>query len=278
MATIRTASEKLFDDCVALGFNDPNYWKRPIQKGIGGHLTIREPKGSEKLGKVLALIQAETGLTPIEISNPPVELRSGSFSIRYHRTYTNPDLATAPLLRLYPKHVILGSILEVAPDCSFIVKADHNQKGKRTFGRLGYTLACGVAEPLKTQLESEQLKGLEFVPIKLVPEHKAVKPLWQISSSFRLPRCLLPFLADAESESKYGKLTGSFETYGYMPYELSYQRKEIESMGDFDVALTAEIIAYEYPMREIVVSQKFRKVMLDLKIPGLDYVPVRLQD
>jgi hypothetical protein len=53
----------------------------------------------------------------------------------------------------------------------------------------------------------------------------------------------------------------------------------MDALGGFDVALTAERVGngprISFPA--VIVSQRFREVLTELKIPGVGYTPVAIQ-
>ncbi len=59
---------------------------------------------------------------------------------------------------------------------------------------------------------------------------------------------------------------------------LRYNRAEIEKVGEFDFAKTRELIGgmKKHYRHHYVVSQRFRKAILDGKYRWIDFVPVEI--
>ena len=63
------------------------------------------------------------------------------------------------------------------------------------------------------------------------------------------------------------------------PSRSEFKRSEVEQLGVFDIAITQERVGTlgRYMMYRIpVISQKFRQVLLDLKVKKLEFHPVNL--
>ena len=84
-------------------------------------------------------------------------------------------------------------------------------------------------------------------------------------------------LTISSNEKSAFQLRKYFDDKGHHP-ELTYNKDEVEKLGAFDIAMTAERTGINKPCssRYLVVSQRFREVLRELKVPAVYYTPVRL--
>lgn len=65
---------------------------------------------------------------------------------------------------------------------------------------------------------------------------------------------------------------------GYRPPEMTFRRGEVEALGQFDVALTREVVG-SFPRwyrPEVIVTQRFRQVLRKMKNADVGFNPVHL--
>lgn len=277
----------LFNKILNLGYTD--FWLRPTYHNntiLSGGIKIEDEADSSRLNEVIGLIKCETGIEPLPLSYIPHDQLESHYCIRYDRNYEKADLDAAPFLRIKISRDSsqLAQASHQKEDESYAVQFDGKQKKACQFGSL-YPHACyGVAAALKVHLESAGLTGLGFEPIEIIPPEKAVKPLWKIKSTIRLPRCALPWvhLNGLPFSGDYSQWS-YVDDGGYFPEEFSYFKSDLKLCGEFDVAETMERISAggRFRHREIIVSQRFRQAIEAFPQKsglGMDFVPVRIQE
>ena len=105
--------------------------------------------------------------------------------------------------------------------------------------------------------------------------------LWALRSKNLMPPCLLPRVTtDGAISDDTDCLERLWDDAGVVPPELAFKKAEVKKMGHFDIALTREWVGTRKELYhpEIIISQKFRSVLMKHKIPGCTYTPVRLVD
>ena len=241
-------------------------------------IEVKEPEGSERLKKLLAAIKDKYGFVPNERSVVPVADRDHVFGLHKVREYTPEDIDSCELLYIsFVKKIIAehkwGTPEQIEAEQYVVEK--HRKKKTVPFGTLMPFHAMAITGELKNQLEGAELKRVEFEPVVNGDD------IWKLWSSLRMPRCLLPLVdqngAEVEPDvrPKFGEQY--FDDKGYNPPELTYNRNEVEKLGSFDIAMTAERIGgFPHVFRQHVVSQRFREVLKQLKVPAVHYAPVRL--
>lgn len=269
-------SEILFNRCVALA-------EAPIYASKGERrMDVDLPVDSPELLQIFELIRQECEFEPNQNKITAHELRGRFFEVYRTRIFSKIEIEEAELLHIVNVGKIIARfLLDSKADAHFkteryIVKG---YKPRKTIKIGGVSPGHGTAvtSELKVDMEQAELVGLQLDPVV------GADDLWKLTSSITLPRSLLRLqdeigeFVDAESwptkfSCKY------FDDDGYEPCQLRYQRNEIEQLGAFDIAVTAERTMRNRvtATRKCVVSQKFRKLMETLKIKGIEYVPVRL--
>ena len=252
-------------------------------------LYISEPEDSKALYEVIVGLRSTYGIDLAKDSLIPNRARY-FFSIRKVRDFTNSQIEEAPYLWLRAEKFQIGTWLtptdEEYSQGIYAVKNDTKQRSKVSLGCLAPFPAIGVDQTLKEELERYALVGLQFNPITVRSERGAVrKPIWNPTSSIVLPRTRTRFI------NKHGHGKEPFDDWsdrwesayyydnGYHPPVLEFAQEQMDSLGSFDVAITAERIGngprISFPV--VIVSQRFRKVLSELKIPGVSYTPVTIQ-
>ena len=241
-------------------------------------IAVKEPEGSERLKKLLAAIKNKYGFVPNERLVVPVADRDHVFGVHKVREYTPEEIDSCELLYIsfVDKTIAVhkwGTPEQIEAEQYVVEK--HRKKKTVPFGFLTPFPAKAVTGELKDQLENAGLEGVEFEPVVNGDD------IWKLWSSLRLPRCQLPLVDGSGAEvepdvwPKFGEKF--FDDKGYNPPELTYNRNEVEKLGAFDIAMTAERIGgYPHVYRLHVVSQRFREVLNELKVPAVHYAPVRL--
>lgn len=277
----------------AMGFKDVY--------GTGRVIEVRAPEDDSRIAEIFSIL-ARFGFFPCKRAAAPVATNQTEFCVRKCRVYSPEEVADAELLRLrskphfqmarenYPRgghemepeawrkwcYECLGN-----DDEGWRVMARKGLSKRRHLGGL-YTFAAVIlSSELKAKLEKSDLKGLNFIPVRYDKSEKAPRQFWQFGHKMKMPTCLLPRLTQWGEEWKENHLDGAiWDENGYKPEELRFNRTEVEAMGEFDVATTREKIGEHrgFYRSEIIVTQRFRKVLNEMKINAVDYIPVRLAE
>jgi hypothetical protein len=192
--------------------------------------------------------------------------------------YSKSDIANARLLHLWSRSYTAD--LARPPSLNDIeIARKSSLKAPREFGAISPFSSVVVAnETLKERLDLKNLKGLTWVecrPRNRKPEHQSV---WRVSSEYTMPKTAIPLIqSNGEPfDGDYDK--GCQYKSRYTEVELAYMAQSIESMDDFDVALTHEMTG-NYPgtyFQSLVVTQDFRRALESEKVKGVKYTPVRI--
>ena len=273
---IYTASAEEVEELAAASGFEASGWDRDGAKYR--KIEVKEPESSERLKKLLAAIEDKYGFVPSERSVVPVADRDRVFGFHKDRKYTAEEIDSCELLYISFVNKIIAEHKWGTPEqieAEQYVVERHRKKKTVPFGTLMPFHAMAITGELKNQLEDAELKRVEFEPVVNGDD------IWKLWSSLRLPRCLLPLVdgSGAEVEPDDWPEFGEkfFDDEGYSAPELTYNRNEVEKLGGFDIAMTAERIGgYPHVFRLHVVSQRFREVLKQLKVPAVHYAPVRL--
>jgi hypothetical protein len=163
-----------------------------------------------------------------------------------------------------------------------VLKATARLKNKLVFGNVEHTRVFYANEEGRAHLDHQKLNGIAWEPVVFDHSEKAAKELFRLRSSIMMPKCLTPIvdgrnidittLPEAEVHSR------DWYDRGYRPPEMSFRRSDVEALGKFDVALTQEVVGgsprWYHP--EVIVSQRFRQVLLKMKNTSVGFNPVHL--
>ena len=273
---IYTASAEDIEELAAVSGFEVTGWDRDGVKRR--KIEVREPEGSERLKKLLAAIEDKYGFVPNERLVVPVADRDHVFGLHKVREYTPKEIGSRELLYIEFVGKAIAEHKDGTPEqveAEQYVVERHRKKKTVQFGYLTPFTAKAVTGELKDQLEDAGLKRVEFEPVINGDD------IWKLWSSLRMPRCLLPLVdqngAEVEPDDSPEFGEQYFDDKGYNPPELTYNRNEVEKLGTFDIAMTAERIGgYPEVFRLHVVSQRFREVLKQLKVTAVHYAPVRL--
>ena len=198
------------------------------------------------------------------------------------REYTSAELENAPFLSLYgtKRMAKMGPREDFGP---LQVIGDKLLEEPKPFGRLDPYVVRGMNNWLKEELTKRNLRGFAVREIEILnrkPQHQAI---WEPWSTVTMPRCCLP-LYDDWGEPCGPELTKNrgchYECGPYMSEEKVFLRSEVEALGEFDIAVCQEHVGMGNNDRfpPIVVSQRFRQVLKELKVSGVAYAPVWLKE
>lgn len=142
---------------------------------------------------------------------------------------------------------------------------------KQQNGSIGGELSYFVDPAVKNRMESE-LKGVLFHRLEWDEQELAKHDYWEVDTPLSMPPCLLPVVP--MDDLTY------YEEENYWPPELSFNRAQVQALGDFDLAWGREWVGRKGPQHGnhlLIVSQKFRKLCLSLRLSA-QFTPVRLVD
>lgn len=164
-----------------------------------------------------------------------------------------------------------------------MLRADERLKKKLTFASEEVTNVFYASEEGRGFLDAQELVGLCWEPAVFDRPEKAARMLYRLQSSIVLPPALTRIVDGRERDLPGVPLVEcldrDWDTGGYRPPEIHYRRKDVEALGHFDVALTREMVG-SMPDRyrqDVIVSQRFRKVLMKLKNTSVGYNPVHLE-
>jgi hypothetical protein len=257
---------------------------------IETYLQVKQAEDSVPLREIVAALRDLLGIDLARDSLITNESRF-FFKVLKRREFNDEQLNSASYLWLHAYQYQIGTQTEPT-DEEFIrgelaVKNDSKQNSKVQLGFLSPFPPIGVDQRLKDELEARSLIGLKLNPIHVRRKSGPVKkPLWHLTSTVTLPRCLTKYI------NKHGFEKTPFDDWkdrwecayfydeGYELQVLSYSRKQVEALGEFDVGITAERTGNgpKIAFPSVIVSQRFRRVLDELKVPGLQYTPVVLAD
>lgn len=250
---------------------------------FGRFLDVDLDERDPRLGKLYEAILEMYNLKPSLTHCIPESQRSRFFGVTKKITWTRNEIDASELLWLrnsfhIGKHA--NATEEQLAREEYVAEVDSKQRTAVQFGSLMPFTALAVAEPLRSQLIGAGLKGLHLPPVVFVPETRRVcKPLWALKSTVILPRPMNLLQGEQGNEVEPNTEWWCWwDDGGRDPAVLHYKRKEVDSVGAFDIAMTNERVGQtnQGAYRQCIVSQKFREVMTKLKVKGVDYVPVEL--
>ncbi len=206
-----------------------------------------------------------------------VDHRRSHFGFDLKRQITKEQLDQSELLLVIP-----ADLTKIANWCAtdnrgYVLAADARLKNRMTLGWVRTIIVPYASEEGREQLRSGHLDGLDFIPARFDRPDKVTKPLYQISSRVTLPKCRLSLQDHLGQVSVCG---GSWSDGGYSPPILRYIRKDVDALRPFDIALTLEKMGGlpTHHRHNLIVSQRFRRHLANLKIRGFGYIPVVLED
>ena len=97
-----------------------------------------------------------------------------------------------------------------------------------------------------------------------------------------MPPCLVPIqngFGEVVQDESHG-LGQYYDDAGYVQPILKFRKSEVEALGTFDYARTAERVGGmpQHYRHQYIVSQRFRKFLEAKKAHTFDFVPVELVD
>lgn len=279
-STVHLADLADFWKVADLGFDD----RMKVGHGnSGGRLKIAVTADDPRLETIFRILEKH-GYRPSKRWLVTVAGREHEFQVNRHRTYSESELAAAPMLMLRPRfnQDIMANWCGGDDDHGWIAKADKRlEKKKLEMGHFDSFEAILLGPNLQEMLLKTDLTGLDFIPIQYDHPERAARQLWQFGHKVVMPACLLSRQGVDRLDFVEGERNGAYwDDAGYVPPELQFRRSEVEAMGKFDVARTREKVGFHggHYRSEVIVSQRFREFLEKTKIKTIEYVPVRLSD
>jgi hypothetical protein len=201
--------------------------------------------------------------------------RLHKFHVEVDVTYTDEELDACDYLMVDRWGGVLAHAEEADENGTVIA----NAASVGEFSGQGWTMRYGfidkyhyfVNPEIREVFDQAGFVGLSYKPIFWNVPSMVKGEYWQLMPTVLMPPCQTP-VRDCQLYLKY-------EEGPYQPAELRYHRRDVESLGIFDAALTREDTPYlsrpYMGKHHMIVSQRFRQVCKQL---GLDvrYSPVRL--
>lgn len=198
------------------------------------------------------------------------------------RLYQKREYEQFEFLSLRPDK--LAWIAEFAEnrDGVHVLKANARLKNKLVFGNVEHTRVFYASEEGREHLDAQNLIGIAWEPVVFDHPDRAAKKLFRLRSCITMPKCLTPVIdtrgIDVSTLPESDVVVRQWDNGEYFPSEMSFRRSEVEVLGKFDVALTQEMIGgfprWYHP--EVIVSQRFRQVLLKMKNTSVGFNPVHL--
>jgi hypothetical protein len=253
-------------------------------------------EGDPKLELLVQAIEKKLGYVPGPWLITPPEERHHFYSPRRTREYSEEDLDRASFLVLQcPVSIAtqLDGTDEQVEKEVYVAEADEHQRSDVPFGILAPFHGLCAAESLARQLEQACLGGVSLEPVAFmrkkrprnpltlaafVPQKRVSKPLKKLASSYIAPRSLLPVVNEQGYRVEPNTEWPCYlDDGGYVPQEFKYNKSDWEFFRTVDIALSYERtgVTKARAFRWCLVSQRFREVMGELKVPGVRYAPVR---
>lgn len=233
----------------------------------GGSFHIETEPGDDEAAKLLdhmVLLCEQSGLQ----KRTPGKF--GAYTHHTHHHYEPSDFNSAPLLQLMTQKRLFKGI-----NCG-----DRDELGrvwlpaseaKPTIKTLSIFLRPWIVVSDRTRhiLENRDLVGLKFDPVTIKGHsvYASADPFWELRSTITLPRmvnAVRNLAVTCESYVPKGQ-------YG----EFHYRQGDLQALGPFDIAFTAEPFGGAVPNPKLIISQRFYQHCLKHKIP-LEVEPVRI--
>jgi hypothetical protein len=198
------------------------------------------------------------------------------------RTYEKKEYDTFEFLCLRPAGIPNIALFAENRDGTHVLYANERLKKKLTFASEELTRVFYASEEGRGYLDAQNLVGLCWEPAVFDRPEKAVRKLFRLRSSVILPPALTRIVDGRDRDVTHVPLTEGgdrdWDSGGYRPPEIHYRRKDLDELGEFDVAVTTEMIGgmpqWYHP--DVIVSPRFRKILMKMKNTSVGYNPVHL--
>ena len=236
---------------------------------------------SLQMKEALSLLK-ECGLHPVFTLAVPSNMVASRLPIRRLRETTGAQIDSCEYLRLAFCEARIGYHYSTKGDA--IIALGEKEEFKRTadIGDLAPGHRLAVSAKFMSRFQVDGLKGALFLPIEWRPRSgmayvpdEPIRTHW-LSAEKEMPRCQTPRIGFS------GELTGvhfwdnqelitysiphmecGWDDEGRTDFTLRFHRRDVEAMGDFDIACTYEwihLVGDENPrwFPQLIVSQRFR--------------------
>ena len=243
-------------------------------------IKVSEPADSPKVQQIREILNS-TGLVEFDDGTRiPADRAQTHYAFNYIRKFSKAEIEDAQYLRMNIRGLGYIASLADTTEAGYVLRVDNKQKNSIAIGWLDVIITPYASDVGRVDLEEYGFKGLEFRPALFDKPEKVTKPLWMMTSSITLPPCLLP----VETRPFDNRHSGTqdeergWDDKGRVQVVLRYDKDEIANLGDFDFARTREQVGSmkKHYRHHYVVSQRFRKAILDGKHRWIDFVPVKM--
>lgn len=198
------------------------------------------------------------------------------------RTYEKREYDAFEFLCLRPAGIPNIALFAENREGTHVLYANERLKKKLTFASEELTRVFYASEEGRDYLNAQNLVGLCWEPAVFDRPEKAARKLFRLRSYVILPSALTKIVDGRDRDLADVPLSEGgdrdWDSGGYRPPEIHYRREEIDALGEFDIALTREMIGgrpqWYHP--DVIVSQRFRRVLMKMKNTSVGYNPVHL--
>lgn len=239
-------------------------------------INVRYSIEADETDPIHAQVSGLFGQHGIDLDSVP------GFRPRRIRTYENKEYDAFEFLSLRPAGIPNIALFAENRDGTHVLYANERLKKKLTFASEELTRVFYASEEGRDYLDAQNLIGLCWEAAVFDRPEKAARKLFRLRSSLILPPALTRIVDGRDRDLTHVPLAEGgdqdWDSGGYRPPEIHYQRNDLEGLGEFDVALTKEMIGgmpqWYHP--DVIVSQRFRKVLMKMKNTSVGYNPVHL--
>ena len=191
----------------------------------------------------------------------------GAYNFEIVRHYEPDDLRAAPYLMPQTQKQMFRERLNRDSSGPVLLPASPSPASIKIASGMFNNIYV-VSETVRKVLESGDLAGLFFrETVKKYANSPIVSPLWEIDSNIKLPKMVNSGLNPHSVVPCYW-----IDERPYRNGEPHYNQRDIEPLGEFDIARTFEQLGSE---PALIVSQRFYQHCLKNKIP-LEVRPARI--
>lgn len=248
--------------------------------GINALLKVCLPEDSPELLNLIAAIESKYGFKLFDRLCIPLDLRESHYALVKDRVFSKKEIDSSPLLWLRGSRAIAKHderTLEQAENDVYVAERQKPRSGLR-LGFLTPFTGMAVNDALK-----EKLLGADIAALDLSERVVNTGDLWSLRSKTTLPACWTKVFNSwgelvTDCKRDWVKFEGRGYKMDYDPPALRFGADELASVGDFDIAMTRERIegGVHSAYRQCIVTQRFRQVLKELKVSGVEYVPVEV--
>jgi len=250
-------------------------------------IDITESPESPRLAKLLEILENRHGFKPWPHTVFDMRQRDKFFGVERKRVFSKKEIDQCEYLAfglMYSLgHAVYRTEEQFASE-QYVTDKVANLKKDTAMGCLSPFQALVVMPKMREILLKEDLVGLDVNDEVIGSKGK----LFKLGSSVILPRTLTR-IVNGQGEDvdpdvwKVTTIHGGTEDHiyddGHRPCILRYRKSEFEALAPFDVAMTYEFIGNhkQGAYRGMIVSQKFRQLLKQLKVRGTYFSPIHIE-